>query len=145
MQLGTSNEIPRITNSIQPKRKRITTATPLDANGLPLLLKMKHQRSNWHHPLAWPPIHFAALRTNFSSRGIVKYLQHRHSQTGTYNSLTASTVNNWIDKNTNLKCRNWTAHVLKLVDVGSCWVPGNFTLFHSTIIIYFALILMLIF
>lgn len=135
--------MPRITNSVQPKRKRITAATPLDENGLPLPLKMKHQRSNWHHPLAWPSIHFAALRTNFSSRGIVKYLQQRHSQTGTYDSLTASTVNNWIDKNTNLKRRNWTTHVLELVDVGSCWVPGNLISFHFTTIIYLTLILII--
>lgn len=64
-----------------------------------------------------------ARHTNYSPRGIVRYLQSRYWDTNLYDSLAASTVNVWID-HTSYK-RSWTKRVKRLIEKGTCWTPGQ--------------------
>ena len=62
----------------------------------------------------------AARYTNYSPRGIVKHLQSRYRDTNLYDSLSPSTVNDWID-HTSIK-RGWNEKTGKLIEEGKCWI-----------------------
>lgn len=76
----------------QRKRKTADTNAEIEAH------TQSRTRKNWFHPHIWPAIDQAARKTNFSPRETVTYLQSRHRNTSTYDTLSPSTVHNWIDR-----------------------------------------------
>lgn len=112
------------TNHSRPlaKRVRIEGSDPTDGLDGTQVLTKNRNRKNWFHPHIWPAIDVAAKRTNYSAREIVKYLQSRHQDTGLYDALNSSTVNNWIDKSASAK-RQWLSRIEESVTQATCWNP----------------------
>ncbi len=80
-------------------------------------LSIKRQHKNWFYSHLWPTIELAAKSTNYSSRGTVKHLQSCYRDTNLYDSLAASTVNDWLD-HTFIK-KGWNKRTKKLIEEGT--------------------------
>ncbi len=118
-----SNDMALTSNYSQKRiRKRKIPPNSTDLTE-PQFLSIKRQHKNWFHPHLWPVIELAAQSTNYSSRGTVKHLQSRYRDTNLYDSLAASTVNDWLN-HTSIK-RGWNKRTKKLIEEGTCWVPSQ--------------------
>lgn len=88
--------------------------------------KKERKRKNWKTPSLWPEIMEAAQQAAFSTRGIIKYLQSKHRNTGKFDRLSPGTVDDWIEKGDGHSSgKRWKASVLASIESGTCWKPGT--------------------